>query len=128
MGGIASGDLIGIIKEIDPSYEGDNEDVSGLSDVENGIIRVKNLPIDVDGSISFSGIVDRAQTGYDSFHTAMKQRTADTTIGVERPDGTGVDYTGHADSYNPETVTRDEATVKFSVDFTVNSETEYTPA
>lgn len=127
-GTIATGNLIGVVREIDPTYEGDDEEVSGLNDTNpQGIIRQKHLPVDVNSTLSISGIVDRAQTGYDAFRTAMKERASGETISVERPDGTGVEYTGHATSYNPETVTRDEATAKFSLEFQANSDTDYTP-
>lgn len=127
-GTIATGDLIGVVREIDVTWEGDDEEVSGLNDTTSeGIIRQKHLPVDVNGTLSISGIVDRDQTGYDDFHSAMKDRASDETVSVERPDGTGVEYTGHSTSYNPETITRDEATVKFSLEFQANSDSEYTP-
>jgi hypothetical protein len=121
-GTVAAGDLIGIVREISVTYEGNNEEVSGLSDVEGGIIRSKNLPVDVDASLSISGIVDREAAGYDAFDSAMKARTKDSVLGVERPNGDAVNYTGHSNTYDPETVTRDEASVKFSLDFQVNSD------
>ncbi len=121
-GTVAAGDLIGIVREFSVTYEGDNEEVAGLSDTEGGIIRSKNLPVDVDGSLSLSGIVDKEAVGYDAFHAAMKARTSGSVIGVERPNGDAVNYTGHSNTYDPETVTRDEATVKFSLDFQVNSD------
>jgi hypothetical protein len=126
-GTIADGDLIGIVRESDPTWEGDDEEVSGLNDTTSeNIIRQKHLPVDVNGTLSLSGIVDRDQTGYDDFHSAMKNRAQGETLGVERPDGSGVNYTGHSTSYNPETVTRDEATAKFSLEFQVNSDEEVT--
>jgi hypothetical protein len=118
----SGGDLIGIVREIDVTWEGDDEEVSGLNDTTSeSIIRQKHMPIDVNGTASVSGIVDRDQTGYDAFNTAMKDRASGETITVERPDGSAEEYTGHATSYNPETVTRDEATVKFSLEFQINS-------
>lgn len=122
-GTIAAGDLIGVIREISPTWEGNDEEVSGLNDTTSeGIVRQKHLPVDVNGTLTISGIVDRDQTGYDDFHAAMKDRASGETISVERPDGSGVEYTGHATSYNPEDVTRDEATAKFSLAFQVNSD------
>lgn len=126
-GTIAAGDLVGIIKDNSPSYEGSDEEVSGLNDTNSeGIIRQKMIPVDVNGKLSFSGIVDREVGVYAAFHAAMKDRTKDTVIGVERADGSGVDYTGHATSYKPEDVSRDAATAKFSVEFQVNSDSDYT--
>lgn len=126
-GTIADGDLIGVIREISPTWEGNDEEVSGLADTtDDGIIRQKHLPNDVNGTLTISGIVDRDQTGYEDFHAAMKGRASGETIGVERPDGSGVEYTGHATSYDPETVNRDEATAKFSLSFQANSDTEIT--
>ncbi len=123
-GTVAAGDLIGVVREFSITFEGDNEEVSGLSDVEGGIIRSKNLPVDVDASASLSGIVDTDAAGYSAFDAAMKARTKDSVIGVERPDGSALNLTGHSNTYDPETITRDEATVKFSLDFQVNSTEE----
>lgn len=127
--GDETGDEFGIIREISLTYSGDNEEVSGLNDVENSIIRVKNLPVDVGVELTISGIKDKALAGHDAFDTAMKQRTADSTITVIDPNGTDyVTYTGHSNTYDPESVNRDEATAKFSLTFTANDTTEGTIA
>ena len=122
-GTISAGNLIGVVREISTTYDGNDEEVSGLNDTTSeGIIRQKHLPVDVNGTLTVSGIVDRDQQGYADFHTAMKERASGETISVERPDGSGVEYTGHATTYDPETVNRDEATAKFSLSFQSNSD------
>jgi hypothetical protein len=111
---------VGIIQEFDITYEGDTEDISGLGDVENDIVRRKGVPVDVGATITFSGKIDEDADGYATFRTAMKQRTADTTLTFKK--GTdGYDYTGHAESYN-ETASRSEGVWNFSCTFYVNSE------
>ena len=118
-----AGDPIGIVRESTPSYGGDKEDVSGLDNVVDGVLRKKNVPVDNEVTLSLSGIVDREAAGYDDFDTAMKNK-AECTITVVRPDGSATEYTGHRDTYDPETVSRGEATVKFSMTFDSNSENE----
>lgn len=115
---IGTTNVVGIIQEFDVTTEGDTEDISGLGDVQNNIIRRKGLPVDVGQTITFSGKIDEDAAGYSTFVTAMKQRTPDTNLRFLRS-GTGFSYTGHAESFN-ETASRSEAVWNFSATFYVN--------
>ena len=121
IGDASTGDPIGIVREISISYGGDKEEISGLDNVVNGILRKKHIPVDSETTVTVSGIVDREAAGYSDFDTAMKNRSEET-LTVERPDGSAVEFTGYRDTYDPETVTRGEATVKFSLTFDSNTE------
>ena len=116
---IGTTNVVGIIQEFDVTTEGDTEDISGLSDVENGIVRRKGLPVDVGQTVTFSGKIDESAAGYSAFVTAMKQRTKDTNLRFISG-GSGFSYTGHAESYN-ETASRSEAVWNFSATFYVNA-------
>lgn len=111
---------VGIIQEFDITYEGDTEDISGLADVENGIVRRKGEPVDVGATLTCSGKVDTSATGYSAFKAAMEARTAESELSFLK-DSVGMAYTGHAESYN-ETASRSEAVWNFSLTFYVNSE------
>lgn len=121
IGDASTGDPIGIVREISISYGGDKEEIAGLDNVADGILRKKHIPVDSETTVTVSGIVDRDKAGYTSFHTAMKNR-AEETLTVKRPDGSAVEFTGYRDTYDPETITRGEATVKFSLTFDSNTE------
>lgn len=112
---------VGIVQEFDITYEGDTEDISGLGDVENGIVRRTGVPVDVGATLTCSGKIDTDAAGYTVFRTAMKQRTKDTEIAFTLA-GAGVQYKGHAESFN-ETASRSEGVWNFSMTFYVNSET-----
>lgn len=118
-----TGNAIGIVRESTPSYGGDKEEVSGLDNVVSGLLRKKTLPVDGEVTLSWSGIVDTSAEGYSNFDAAMKNRTS-CTLTVVRGDGSATEYTGYRDTYDPETVSRGEATVKFSLTFDSNSEKE----
>lgn len=112
---------VGIIQDFDVVYDGDTEDISGLGNVENGIVRRKGVPVDVGSTITFSGKIDDTAAGFASFQTAMKRRTANTALTFSK--GTdGFIYTGHAESFN-ESASRSEGVWNFSATFYVNSET-----
>ena len=111
---------VGIVQEFDITYEGDTEDISGLGDVENGIVRRKGEPVDVGAILTCSGKVDTSATGYAPFKAAMEARTAESVLAFTK-DGNGMEYTGHSESYN-ETASRSEAVWNFSLTFYVNSE------
>ena len=115
---IGATNVVGIIQEFDVTTEGDTEDISGLGDVENGIIRRKGLPVDVGQTVTFSGKIDESAAGYSAFVTAMKQRTKDTNLRFIKGSA-GFSYTGHSESYN-ETASRSEAVWNFSATFYVN--------
>ena len=123
IGDADTGDPIGIVRESTPSYGGDKEEVSGLDNVVDGVLRKKHLPVDSETTLSWSGIVDTEAVGFSDFDAAMKNRT-EATLTVIKPDGSAVEYTGYRDTYDPETVTRGEAAVKFSLTFDSNSENE----
>ena len=112
---------VGIIQDFDVAYDGDTEDISGLNDVENGIVRRKGVPVDVGATITFSGKIDDSAAGFSAFQTAMKQRTPDTVLTFAKG-ADGFAYTGHAESYN-EAASRSEGVWNFSTTFYVNSET-----
>lgn len=116
---IGTTNVVGIIQEFDVTTEGDTEDISGLGDVESGIIRRKGLPVDVGQTVTFSGKIDEDADGYSAFITAMKQRTKDTNLRFIKG-SEGYSYTGHAESYN-ETASRSEAVWNFSATFYVNT-------
>ena len=112
---------VGIIQDFDVVYDGDTEDISGLGNVEHGIVRRKGIPVDVGSTITFSGKIDENAAGFATFQTAMKRRTRDTALTLSK--GTdGFTYTGHAESYN-ESASRSEGVWNFSATFYVNSET-----
>ena len=112
---------VGIIQDFDVAYDGDTEDISGLGNVENGIVRRKGVPVDVGSTITFSGKIDENAVGFATFQTAMKRRTADTALTFAKSED-GFIYTGHAESYN-ESASRSEGVWNFSATFYVNSET-----
>ena len=116
---IGATNVVGIVQEFDVTTEGDTEDISGLSDVENGIVRRKGKPVDVGQIVTFSGKIDEDADGFSTFRTAMKQRTKDTNLQFLR-NGNGWSYTGHSDSYN-ETASRSEGVWNFSATFYVNA-------
>ena len=112
---------VGIIQDFDEATEGETEDISGLGDVQDGIVRRKGVPVDVGETITFSGKIDDGAAGYPSFRLAMKRRTADTVLTFAKGSD-GYAYTGHAESFN-ESASRSEGVWNFSATFYVNSTT-----
>lgn len=121
--GLAADDIVGALIEHDVTYEGDTEDVSGTGDTENGIVRRKGKPVDKGGTATFTIILDEEATGYESFVTAMENRTADSSIAILDETLSGWNYTGHADSFS-QTLTRSESVWKANLTFYINSEAD----
>lgn len=117
--------VVGILQEFEVTYEGDSEDISGTGDTTgSGLIRRNNKPVDVGGTITFSGKLDEDAAGFSTFDTAMEQRTESTVLKMLRG-GEGKQYTGHAESYS-KSMSRSEAVWNFSCTFIFNSESDVT--